>query len=133
MPASFAVAVVGAAAALQFAGSAPPRGLVETRAVGPAMMGGIGRRGVLAVAAALTGIAMPREARASLDGAGWPLWPALPLAPYGNRKTVRREVGPGVYAFEQVRTHPNTVRATQPRPPHLPRCLTSSTFKWESA
>ena len=32
----------------------------------------------------------------------WPLWPALPVAPYSRRKTIRREIGPGVWAFEQI-------------------------------
>ena len=32
----------------------------------------------------------------------WPLWLALPVAPYSRRKTIRREVGPGAWAFDQL-------------------------------
>ena len=32
----------------------------------------------------------------------WPLWPALPVAPYSRRKTIRRDVGPGVWTFDQM-------------------------------
>ncbi|KAJ1446388.1 hypothetical protein M885DRAFT_546766 [Pelagophyceae sp. CCMP2097] len=33
----------------------------------------------------------------------WPLWPVLPLAPYGYRKTIVEEVVPGqVWAFDQL-------------------------------
>ena len=33
----------------------------------------------------------------------WPLWPALPVAPYSRRKTLRREIVPGkVWTFEQL-------------------------------
>lgn len=32
----------------------------------------------------------------------WPLWPALPVAPYGRRKTIRRQVADGVYCFDQA-------------------------------
>jgi len=32
----------------------------------------------------------------------WPLWTALPVAPYSRRKTLCRQVGPGVYVFDQL-------------------------------
>ena len=32
----------------------------------------------------------------------WPLWPALPVAPYSKRRTIRYEVGDGVWAFDQL-------------------------------
>ena len=32
----------------------------------------------------------------------WPLWTALPVAPYSRRKTIVRHVGPGVYVFDQL-------------------------------
>ena len=32
----------------------------------------------------------------------WPLWPALPVAPYARRKTLFRPLGRGVYAFDQL-------------------------------
>ena len=69
----------------------PARRTVLQRALGVA--GG--------AAAAALGAAAPAEA--SLAGADWPLWPALPLAPYGKRKTVRREAVPGkVWTFDQM-------------------------------
>ncbi|KAL1514637.1 hypothetical protein AB1Y20_003730 [Prymnesium parvum] len=44
----------------------------------------------------------PAQARISKD-ADWPLWPALPLAPYGTRKTVLTEVLPGrLWTFDQL-------------------------------
>lgn len=51
----------------------------------------------------LTALGVPTSARASMEGTEWPLWPALPLAPYGRRKTILREVVPGrVWTFEQL-------------------------------
>lgn len=33
----------------------------------------------------------------------WPLWPVVPLYPYGRRRTLRRELVPGtIWSFEQV-------------------------------
>lgn len=32
----------------------------------------------------------------------WPLWTSLPVAPFKRRRTIRYEVGPGVYAFDQM-------------------------------
>lgn len=33
----------------------------------------------------------------------WPLWPIVPLYPYGQRRTLRREIVPGqVWVFEQI-------------------------------
>lgn len=56
---------------------------------------------IAAGAAALS--AAPRAARATIGpDSEWPLWPALPVAPYSRRKTIRREVGPRVWAFDQM-------------------------------
>ena len=60
-----------------------------------------GTAAAAAVAAATS--APPLPAHASFEGADWPLWPALPLAPYGQRKTIMREAVPGrVWMFEQL-------------------------------
>ncbi len=32
----------------------------------------------------------------------WKLWPALPVAPYSRRRTIRYEISDGVYAFDQL-------------------------------
>ena len=49
--------------------------------------------GASAVAAAIA----PGAAQAAITkDSEWPLWLALPVAPYSRRKTIRREVGPGV-------------------------------------
>jgi hypothetical protein len=32
----------------------------------------------------------------------WPLWPALPVFPYSQRKTLRRQAGPGMWTFDQL-------------------------------
>ena len=89
--------------------------LPRSRPRGPAMDAGqresanVPRRSALSHAAAvgvgaLAGAAVtaPGAAGAAISAdAEWPLWPALPVAPYSRRKTVRREVGPNVWAFDQ--------------------------------
>ena len=46
---------------------------------------------------------LPSAAHADIGrDSSWPLWPALPVAPYSRRKTIRRELRPGVWAFEQL-------------------------------
>ena len=41
-------------------------------------------------------------ARAELGPeSNWPLWLALPIAPYGRKKTIKRQVGPGIWIFDQ--------------------------------
>ena len=45
---------------------------------------------------------MPAQATLGKDSE-WGLWPALPLAPYGKRKTIMREAVAGrVWTFEQL-------------------------------
>ena len=72
------------------------------------MLDSNGRRTLLSRVAALgagaVGVgATPRVAKATItQESNWPLWPALPVFPYSRRKTIRREVGPGVWAFEQL-------------------------------
>jgi len=63
------------------------------------------RRAVLSQAAgAALGLAAsaPPASAALTKESEWPLWLALPVAPYSRRKTIRREVGPGVWAFDQL-------------------------------
>ena len=57
-----------------------------------------------AAAAAFAATAAPNAARAELSpSTNWNLWPALPLAPYGKRKTLMREAVPGkVWTFDQL-------------------------------
>ena len=44
-----------------------------------------------------------RRARELSPSTNWNLWPALPLAPYGKRKTLMREAVPGkVWTFDQL-------------------------------
>lgn len=100
-----ATASLAAAVCLAPASAASARGRGGARTAALAMAEGMGRRTALRLAgaaAAAGASAGPEAAHASLDGTEWPLWPALPLAPYGKRKTLRRDVGPGVWAFEQV-------------------------------
>ena len=51
--------------------------------------------GLAAGASAAPAVAMGPEST-------WPLWPALPVAPYSRRKTIRRDLGRGVWAFDQM-------------------------------
>ena len=44
---------------------------------------------------------LPANAQITKES-NWPLWTALPVAPYSKRKTIRYEVGPGVWAFDQL-------------------------------
>ena len=63
------------------------------------------RRGLLPQIATAVGVAsaVPGVAEATITSDSmWPLWLALPVAPYSRRKTIRREVGPGVWAFDQL-------------------------------
>ncbi|EOD38128.1 hypothetical protein EMIHUDRAFT_200596 [Emiliania huxleyi CCMP1516] len=55
-------------------------------------------------AGATLGIAAsaPPASAALTKESEWPLWLALPVAPYSRRKTIRREVVPGVWAFDQL-------------------------------
>ena len=68
----------------------------------------VGRRTVLSKAAVAFGsiVALntsPSTANAVItEESNWPLWTALPVAPFNRRRTIRYEVGPGVYAFDQL-------------------------------
>ena len=55
-------------------------------------------------AAALAGAALPTAPAlaAITKDSEWPLWPALPVFPYSRRKTIRRDIRPGVWAFDQL-------------------------------
>lgn len=84
------------AAALGMRTGLPQAGPTARRVVLRRALGAAG-----GAAAAALGSAAPAEA--SLEGTDWPLWPALPLAPYGQRKTVFREAVPGkVWTFDQM-------------------------------
>lgn len=62
----------------------------------------LSRRTLLSGAAGVSAL-LPGAAHAAITkDSEWPLWLALPVAPYSRRKTIRREVGPGVWAFEQL-------------------------------
>lgn len=45
----------------------------------------------------------PQQAQATITkDSNWPLWTALPVAPFNRRRTIRYQVAPGVYAFDQL-------------------------------
>ena len=60
--------------------------------------------GAASLAAGFTGLLQsPSEASATITkDSNWPLWTALPVAPFSRRRTIRYEVGPGVWAFDQM-------------------------------
>ena len=60
--------------------------------------------GTTAAAALAAGASSLRPASAAIGkDAEWPLWPALPLAPYSKRKTVMTEAVPGrLWTFDQL-------------------------------
>ena len=100
--------VVGALAAVA-ALTPPPHVSRGAPGLGRGGMPAFGRRaalshGAAAGAAALAAAALPpQSAHAAITAeSNWPLWPALPVAPYSRRKTIRREIGPGVWAFDQL-------------------------------
>lgn len=65
---------------------------------------GTRRAALTSTAAALGATVLPPEAAHATIGkdSEWPLWLALPVAPYSRRKTIRQEVGPGVWTFDQM-------------------------------
>jgi len=57
----------------------------------------------IAAAAVITANSSPSTAEAIIPKeANWPLWTALPVAPYSKRRTIRYSIAPGVYAFDQL-------------------------------
>ncbi|CAB9504339.1 expressed unknown protein [Seminavis robusta] len=66
-----------------------------------------GRRSYLGKAAAMAAATLFTNAPVAhgeiTEDSQWPLWPALPVAPYSRRRTIRQEVVPGaVWTFDQV-------------------------------
>ncbi|GFH45818.1 hypothetical protein CTEN210_02292 [Chaetoceros tenuissimus] len=61
-------------------------------------------KATIASAAALTtSTVSPSAAEAMITKeSNWPLWTALPVAPFNRRRTIKYEVGPGVFAFDQM-------------------------------
>ncbi len=56
-----------------------------------------------AATAGITSIQSPQPAMAEITADSyWPLWTALPVAPFKRRRTIRYEVADGVYAFDQM-------------------------------
>lgn len=90
--------------------SAPASKPASTSDSYPRRQKDVSRRSILSRAAtavicgsATTSTMLPGPAVAEIGPeSDWPLWPALPVAPYSRRKTIRREVGPGVWAFDQM-------------------------------
>ena len=70
--------------------------------------GASSRRAALgAAAAALLGpasiVSLPQPVGAVITPeANWPLWTALPVAPFNRRRTIMYEAGPGVYNLDQM-------------------------------
>jgi hypothetical protein len=56
----------------------------------------------IAVAGFFSSAIDTQEAQAMTSDSNWPLWTALPVAPFSRRRTIRYEVAPGVFAFDQM-------------------------------
>lgn len=57
----------------------------------------------ISAAAAFAATSQVASCNADTEGARWPLWPALPLAPYGLRRTVVTELVPNrLWTFDQL-------------------------------
>ncbi len=61
-------------------------------------------KAVIAAGAVVTAnTAIPQTAQAAITKeSNWPLWTALPVAPFNRRRTIRYEITPGVFAFDQL-------------------------------
>ena len=103
---ALAAAAVGSACALQVPGAphhacAPPAAHASPA---PSLLPS--RRGTLAgglLGAASAALGALAPASASMEGTNWPLYLALPLAPYSRRKTILREAVAGqVWTFDQM-------------------------------
>ena len=57
--------------------------------------------GVASIAAVNT-FDVPSAKATITNESNWNLWPALPVAPYSRRKTIRYEISNGVWAFDQL-------------------------------
>jgi hypothetical protein len=59
---------------------------------------------VVGMAATCSSMALTAPLTSAVIGedSNWPLWTALPVAPYSRRKTIRRDAGPGVWMFDQL-------------------------------
>jgi len=59
---------------------------------------------VAALTASTTNLNLrPKEVQAFItQDSEWPLWTALPVAPYNRRKTIRYQITDGVWAFDQL-------------------------------
>mmetsp|Transcript_3777 Transcript_3777/g.8279 ORF Transcript_3777/g.8279 Transcript_3777/m.8279 type:complete len:534 (-) Transcript_3777:11-1612(-) len=56
-----------------------------------------------AASALLLTTSTPTPAKAEITkDAIWPLWPALPVAPYSRRRTIMKKIAEGVYTFDQL-------------------------------
>jgi hypothetical protein len=78
---------------------------VSLKAIGPDSGDMLDRRSILS--GALTTIATAgsvgsAEATTTKDDTYWPLWPALPIFPFSQRKTLVRQVTEGVWTFDQL-------------------------------
>ena len=48
-------------------------------------------------------LATPEKANAEITSdSNWPLWTALPVAPYAKRKTIMKKIADDVYIFDQL-------------------------------
>lgn len=77
---------------------------VSLKAIGPGGGDMLDRRSMLssAVTTLTTAAAVGSEDSKQKDDTYWPLWPALPIFPFSQRKTLVRQVTEGVYTFDQL-------------------------------
>jgi len=77
-------------------------GKLQLEAVDPGIGDVLDRRSMIssAVTTLTTAASLGSESSNGKDDTYWPLWPALPIFPFSQRKTLVREVSEGVWTFD---------------------------------
>ena len=77
---------------------------MSLKAIGPGLDDLLDRRSMLssAVTTLTTAASVGSDGSKRKDDTYWPLWPALPIFPFSQRKTLVRQVTEGIWTFDQL-------------------------------